>query len=67
MATMELIDRETKQKERLVRRPENQSKVYQLSPKVRQSIDIALQEVRDGQCIPGETVFREIDEWLGSD
>jgi len=63
MATMELIEPEIEQKERLM----NQSKIYQLSPRVRQSIEIALQQVRDGQTIPGDVVRKEIDEWLGSD
>jgi hypothetical protein len=58
MATMELIDRETEFLE--------DAKVYQLSPRVRQSIETALQQAKDGQTIPGETVFREIDEWLGT-
>jgi len=63
MATMELVEPEIEQKERLT----NQSKIYQLSPRVRQSIEIALQQVRDGQTIPGDVVRKEIDEWLGSD
>ena len=35
---------------------------YQLTPKVRQSIERALQQVHDSQTIPGETFFGEIDQ-----
>ena len=46
---------------------QSEPKAHQLPPRVRQSLEIALQQVKDGETIPGETVFREIDEWLGSD
>ena len=64
MVTTELIDHEAGLKERLARQSD---KTYQLSPRVLQNIEQALQQVKDGQTIPGETVFREIDEWLGDD
>ena len=65
MATAEMID--TKRTKESDAEYPKKERIYQLSPKVHQSIEIALQQVRDGQTIPGETVFREIDEWLGSD
>ena len=82
MATMELTDRLTRQFDEthdmaLLQRTSllldeeevmsSEPNVYQLSPEVLQSLEIALQQVKDGKTVPGETVFREIDEWLGSD
>jgi len=45
----------------------DESPIYRLPPKVRRCIERSLQQLNDGKTIPGETVFREIDEWLGDD
>lgn len=68
MATVEFIDHETAPKERLICQSNiGGTKTYQLSPEVRQSVERAMQQVHDGQTISGETVWGEIDEWLGND
>jgi len=69
MATAELIDHETELQSLLwdEESVSNDTRIYQLSPMVLQSLEIALQQVRDGQTIPGDVVRRKIDEWLGTD